>query len=217
MIVMEFVHVINRSVDNKLIALNDDDRFRFVHDLAEFNSAERVDTNHARRRRDRSTAQKNLVRIHAWCLMPNHYHLLVTDAVQDGISMFLKKLNMGYSKYYNDKYHREGALWRGRAKKYDVSDDNYFSHIPYYIHLNPLDLSMPQWRRGVVRNTDVAIEKLRDYRWSSHRDFLGEENFRSILYTDGLKNIFGNHATTEKQIRRLLVDENFILRSKFYE
>lgn len=214
---MDFVHVINRSVDNKLIALNDDDRLRFAHDLREFNSLDRVDTNHARRKIIREHENKNLVFVHAWCLMPNHYHLLLSEASRSGVSTFLKKLNMGYSKYYNEKYHREGALWRGRAKKYDVTDDVYFAHIPYYIHLNTLDLSMPQWRRGVVKNVDLAIEKLRDYRWSSHRDFLGEENFRSILYTEGLKNMFGNHSLVEKQVRKYLGDEEFISRSKFYE
>jgi len=69
--------------------------------------------------------------------------------------------------------------------------------------LNPLDLSMSQWRRGTVHNWRGALEKLDKYRWSSHLDYLGEKNFPSILDQDLVEASVGKRAMYEKQLREL--------------
>jgi putative transposase len=115
--------------------------------------------------------------------MPNHYHLLVSAVNDDmaNISLFMKKLNKGYAQHFNHKYDRSGALWEGKYKKVHIVRDNHFLYIPYYIHLNPLDLYMPEWRHGAVKNTKKALKYLSEYRWSSHLDYMNKKNFSSIL------------------------------------
>jgi putative transposase len=123
--------------------------------------------------------------------MPNHYHLLLSPKVRDGISKFMHKVNMGYSKYFNTKYERGGTLFEGKHKSIIVTDDSHFIHLPYYIHLNPLDLVSSEWRKRKIKNYDEAIEFLKSYRWSSHLDYMGEKNFPSVTWRRFLLNLFG--------------------------
>ena len=138
--------------------------------------------------------------------MPNHYHLLLSPAIENGVSLFMKKLNMGYAKYFNEKYERSGALWQGKYKKKLIERDAHFLYIPYYIHLNALDLSMPQWREGKIQNITQALKKLREYRWSSHLDYLGEKNFPSITEREFLAQIIGTRAQYEKEIEYIITN-----------
>ena len=136
--------------------------------------------------------------------MPNHYHLLLSPIVEDGIPKFMKKINMGYAKYFNEKNKRTGALFQGKYKSIHVSDDSHFLYIPYYIHLNPLDLILPEWRTGGIKNTRKAIDYLKKYRWSSHLDYLGIKNFPSLTHRNLLQDSLGNKKEYEKSLIEML-------------
>jgi len=186
---MEFYHLLNRGVDKRTIFLEKRDYLRFVHNLFVFNDIRNVNTSntrHARHLQDIGCpageglpdgSRKLLVKIHFFCLMPNHYHLLVSPVVENGISKFMKKLNMGYAKYFNEKYKRSGALFQGKYRSVLIKKDAHFMWIPYYIHFNPLDLTIPEWREGNVRDSRKAANYLNAYRWSSHLDYAGKKNF----------------------------------------
>ncbi|MDP3726244.1 MAG: transposase, partial [bacterium] len=148
--------------------------------------------------------RKLLVQIHAFCLMPNHYHMLVSPLIDDGIPKFMKKLNMGYAKYFNEKYSRIGALWQGKYKSVAIQGDPHFSWIPYYIHFNPLDLVMPEWRERGIKNYKKAEEYLKTYRFSSHQDYLGIKNFPSITGRDMLLDFFGKEDGYKESVRYTL-------------
>lgn len=162
---MEFYHVVNRGVDQRIIFLDTQDHLRFVHDLFEFNNQQWVNTTtrffkppHSVERHAQTRSPRALiVDIHAFCLMPNHYHLLLSPRVEGGVSLFMKKLNMGYAKYFNERYDRKGALFQGKFKRVLVQRESHFAHLPLYIHLNPLDLIAPAWRQGTVPNPPMAI------------------------------------------------------------
>jgi len=143
--------------------------------------------------------------------MPNHYHLLVSPVVGDGIPRFMKKLNMGYSKYFNEKNKRSGALFQGKYKKVLIERDAHFLWIPYYIHFNPLDLTMPEWREQKVRDRRKALEYLQSYRWSSHLDYTGNRNFPSVTQRDFFLRLFGGGKayvrSIEKHLAEMDVDE----------
>lgn len=169
------------------------DYIRFVHDLWEFNDSE--PTSHAihsfrnldlRNPNFPSGSKKRIVDLHAWCLMKNHYHLLLSERVEGGLTKFLRKLNVGYANYFNEKYKRQGSLFQGRTKKIHVNSTAYFLHILNYIHFNPLDYMHDgwSWRERALKNPDHAHEYLLKYRWSSYRDYCGQHNFPSILHTD---------------------------------
>jgi putative transposase len=122
--------------------------------------------------------------------MPNHYHLLLVPKIKNGISKFMKKVDMGYAKYFNQKYDRKGTLFERRYKSIQVTEESHFIHLPYYLHCNPLDLIQPEWREGKLSNYKKAIQFLESYRWSSHLDYLGKRNFSSVTKRDFLLNFF---------------------------
>ena len=143
---MEFYHLLNRGVDKRNIFLDKQDYMSFIHDLFEFNDQQNTDSNNfyfrqtldvwypefGKQSKRQKRTRKLLVNIHFFCLMPNHYHLLVSPLVEDGIPRFMKKLNMGYAKYFNEKNKQVGALFQGKYKSIHIERDEYFLWIPYY-------------------------------------------------------------------------------------
>ena len=211
----EIYHVLNRGVDKRTIFLDEQDHFRFIHDLYEFNNEDPVlnfnyflvrnksiDKSIDVRRRygKESQPRKLIVDIHAFCLMPNHYHLMISPRVDKGIPLFMKKLNGGYAKYFNEKYERSGALFQGRYKSIVVTEEHHFIHLPYYIHCNPLDIISEQWRAKKMNDRKSAINFLESYRWSSHLDYLGKKNFPSVISDDFLQSYFGGKLAYKNSI-----------------
>lgn len=199
---MELWHALNRGVDGRDIFLDSQDYARFVHSLYEFNDA--VPSYNRRRRFDpskmfdlRSRTSKRLVDIHGWVLMKNHYHLLLSERMEGGISLFLRKLNVGYANYFNERYERKGTLFQGRTKKTCLRRETHFLYILHYLHLNPLDYlqGAQEWRmrsRNGIRNIDEVFRYLESYRWSSYFDYIGKKNFPSIVTTSFFKRALGN-------------------------
>ena len=143
----KLVHVLNRGVDKRIIFIDDKDRFRFIHNLFEFNDEKNSNNNNyayyasrksnnlhqsytLRRYKIDREPRKLLVDVHAFCLMNNHYHLLLSENVENGVPRFMRKLNMGYALYFNEKYERNGALFQGRYKSVPVLNETHFIHIP---------------------------------------------------------------------------------------
>lgn len=193
-------HALNRGVDKRNIFMDEADRFRFVHDLFEFNNIEAINNltyyfnNNPKviaRPYIERKPRKLLVEILAFTIMPNHYHLILRPLFDNGITLFMKRLNMGYARYFNEKYERNGALFQGRYKSIAVTNEAHFIHLPYYIHLNPLDLIAPEWRKRELKNYKKAVEFLKSYRWSSHLDYLGIKNFPSVTSREFLLEFFG--------------------------
>ena len=207
---MEFYHALNRGVDKRAIAMNDTDRLRFVQDLYDMNNTASVEntvriplfdlrgrTENAFRNRDR------LVDVHAWCLMGNHYHLLISERVGGGISKFLMKLNVGYTKYFNLRYARSGVLFQGKTKRVLIGNDRQFLYILPYIHMNPLDFMEggKAWRAQSLAKPRAALKWITEYRWSSYRNYAGEKEFAEILEGSEL---FADRKSHTKELQRFL-------------
>lgn len=208
----EIYHIYNRGVEKRDIFLDEEDYFRFIHDLFEFNDEapaqnsyyfyskrERAQSSEARPRKI-GRVRKFLVEVLAFCLMPNHYHLLLRQKSDDGIKKFLQKLGTGYVMYFNTKNERSGVLFQGRFKAILVRQENYFNHLPYYMHLNPLDLTAPEWREGKIENYQKAMEFLNSYRWSSHLDYIGKKNFPSVTQREFLSGTLGGSENYRKNV-----------------
>jgi putative transposase len=191
----EIYHVYNRGVDKREVFADENDYLRFVNSLYEFNDEQpAVNTNH----RYKSTIWRNtgasiplhkttrfqLVEILAFSLMPNHYHLMLRQVKDQGITRFMRKLGTGYTMYFNKKYDRTGVLFQGKFKAEHVYNEIHFLHLPHYIHTNPLKLNY----RG-----PTSIKFLMDYRWSSFPDYAGKDNFPDITNRDFLLEIFGGN------------------------
>ena len=202
---MEVYHIENRGVDKRKIFLDKEDYLRFIHDLYEFNDIVPAETTFYRFNKFYDVARRNIdidggegekirkkriVDLLAFCLMPNHYHLLLIPKKTEYLTLFMKKLNGGYAKYFNEKYGRTGTLFERRFKRILIKREEHFKHLPYYIHCNPLDLKYTEWRQRELENPKEAIKFLERYRWSSHLDYLGIKNFPSVTQREFLFNVF---------------------------
>lgn len=214
----EIYHIYNRGVEKRDIFMDDDDRFRFIHDLFEFNDDQPAvnlyykrpflqsheTKSHKLERRKRNT----LVEILLFVLMPNHFHLLLRQRRENGIAEFMHKLGLGYAMYFNQKYQRTGSLFQGTYKAILVEHESHFIHLPYYLHLNPLVLKFPCWRNGKVDSRKEAMEFLENYRWSSYPDYIGKHNFPSVTSGDFLRQCFGGPEKHKKDIFNWLQDQD---------
>src|SRR3989344_6250503 len=141
---MELYHVMNRGVDGRLLFTDTQDYARFVHDLYEFNdTAPALEFHHAVSRtenvgRRTSYIRKQLINIHGWALMKDHLHLLISEIVQGGMSLFLRKMS-GYARYFNERHERRGTLFQAKTKKVLIARQEHFLYILHYLHLNSLD------------------------------------------------------------------------------
>lgn len=200
---MDLWHALNRGVEKRNIFLDTQDYARFVHDMYEFNDTAPAQEFSRRNVGPRRSHIKNrIVDIHGWCLMRNHYHLLLSEIIEGGISKFLMRLNVGYAKYFNTKYERNGYVFSGKTKKILIENDAQFNYILHYIHLNPLDYLKggEGWRvrdKGKnIRSVREALDYLKEYRWSSYPDYIGEQNFPSILTTSLFGEASGQYKKT---------------------
>ena len=202
---MEIYHTLSRGVEKRNIFLNNRDYLRFIHNLLEFNDIN-WSTNSAYffnnsidiASRYEEKKRIPLVKLHAFCLMPNHYHLMLSPLVEKGISRFMKKINMGYAKYFNQKNKRKGALFESRYKSVPVKNESHFTYLPFYIHLNPLDLYAPGWRNRKISNYKNAFNFLENYKWSSFPDYIDKTNFPLVTSRKFLHKCFGQ-PTEHKQ------------------
>ncbi|MBU2109669.1 transposase [Patescibacteria group bacterium] len=200
-------HIYNRGVEKRKIFANDSDKIRFIHGMFVFNDQSPVIPSNIRfslRKPSESPCleveplniarkRKPLVKILAFCLMENHFHFLLMQKVDGGIIKFMQKLGTGYTMYFNQKYQRVGPLFQGRFKATLIENNPQFIHIPYYIHLNPIRLIEPEWQSDKkLKNPKSAIEFLNSYRWSSYLDYIGKNNFPSVISKDFLSKFFEN-------------------------
>ncbi|MDI6860701.1 MAG: transposase [Caldisericia bacterium] len=130
-----YFHVISKSVEETNLYNDDEDYEKFLKILNE----ERL---------------KHNISIFAFCLMPNHYHILLKTN-NSNLSYFMKYLNHRYSLYFNNKNFRLGHLFMDRFKSFYINSDGYFLNVSRYIHLNPLEANL--------------IDKPQNYNWSSYK------------------------------------------------
>lgn len=214
----EFYHTYNRGVEKRETFCDEEDFFRAVHDLYEFNDLDVVINvkyrvikahNYGDNYGDPTSIirkpRKILVDLICWGLIPNHYHLFSKPRLKDGLSKFQQKFGTGFTGYFNLKYERNGVLFQGKYKRVHVTDDAQAAHLVCYIHANPLDLWKPDWKEKGLTDLELqnALEFLeKKYRWSSHLDYWGIKNFPSLINTEFLEKFFGG----SKGYRKFFID-----------
>jgi hypothetical protein len=135
------------------------------------------------------------IRLHAWVLMDNHYHLLV-ETPEANLSRTIQWLGVAYSVWFNRRHQRAGHLFQGRFHSFLVGDDAAWTQVARYVHLNPVrvaGLGLAKSDRGRQRSaaaTDPGaglvarrLEVLRGHRWSSYRAYAGLEKPPAWLWT----------------------------------
>ena len=115
------------------------------------------------------------IRLYLYCLMTNHFHLLV-ETPQGNLSKFMQSLNTGYTVYFNRRHRRHGHLLDGRYKAELVAGDEYLLKLSRYIHLNPVEVA--SWKNRPLKE---RIQRLRSYTWSSYRVYIGKAKAAGLV------------------------------------
>ena len=172
-----FYHILNRGVEKREIFMDDTDRRRFLIYLSVCNTdspivnlSEKI----ARNEIEVPPRLDRLVHIVAYCLMRNHFHILLSQAKDGGVEQFMRKLGTGYTMFFNKRYERVGPLFQGVFKAVTVDDDSYLNYLPHYIHFNPLDFSNPTWRENKIQDRTNALQNIKLYPWSSFSHYSGK-------------------------------------------
>ena len=204
-------HIYNRGVEKRLLFLNNNDYSRFIQGLVIFNDIKPALNFKYKIDKIENSAKKKkpLVNILAFCLMPNHFHLLLQPREDNGITKFMRKLCVGYANYFNLKYQRVGSLFQGKFKSVLIDDESQFTYIPYYVHLNPLDLIYSDWRNKGINEPKKALDFLGSYKWSSYRDYIGKRNFPFVIHKDLLNEFFGGEVGHKRAFHSFIKDSNF--------
>ena len=184
----ESYHIYSRGVEKRKIFLNNLDYDRFIALLYIMNqdSSFRMD-NFLRNNQNNLKAifkekrVKPLTSVLAYCLMPNHFHLILYEHTEGGISKFMAKLLTAYSMYFNTKYERSGPLFTRPFRSEHISNDSQYMYIFSYLHLNPLSNINKEWKDQGIKNKNEAEEFLNKYQFSSYQDFLALNRAESII------------------------------------
>ncbi len=199
----EYYHIYNRGNSKQKIFHDNEDYFRFMSLLYSCNSINSfrifgLNKDESPYDFDRD---KQIVSIGSFCLMPNHFHILITQLEEKGISKFMQKLSTAYSMYYNKKYIRTGGLFEGKFKSEHAKNDRYLKYLFSYIHLNPIKLFQKDWKEIGIKNKKEALAYLEKYKYSSYQDFLDIKRIQNkILNIESFPKYFSNKESFIKEI-----------------
>ncbi|OGG52886.1 hypothetical protein A3H16_03410 [Candidatus Kaiserbacteria bacterium RIFCSPLOWO2_12_FULL_53_8] len=173
----EYFHCFNRGIDKRITFEEDAHYRRFMQLLYLANdtkSLQRPLFEHVSYAETFTLPRKSpLVAIGAFCLMPNHIHLLMKEIVEHGISRFMHKIGTGYALYFNNLHDRVGNLFIKPFRSKHISDDRYMHRAVDYVHMNPCELFEPKWKSGFVKNMQRLERKIRAYPYASFPDYSG--------------------------------------------
>jgi len=200
----EIYHIVVRGIDENLIFKETDDYYRGIFSIYEFNNSKPGEI--SKRRREIQAAKKKLggervsffdkrdklVEVLAFCLMPNHIHLLMKQLKDGGITKFMRKFGAGYGGYFNRKYNRKGYVFQNRFSAVHIRNDNQLKTVFVYIHTNPTALLEPKWKEAGIKNSEKVIKFLESYKWSSYLDYIGGKNFPSVTNREFILKIMNN-------------------------
>jgi putative transposase len=191
-----FMHVLKRGARGLPITKDTGDQWRFVRLLYFMNDEYKNDfwerdTQNMRllERPESWPEQRPLVKILAWTLMPNHFHLLLKETKEGGISKFMQKLCGSMSVYSNFKYKEKGSLFQGSYKGKTIGKDSYLRYLAAYIMVKNVFELYPGGYDMAAQDFDKAWQWSVEYRFSSLADYMGNRN-SPILDKDILGEIF---------------------------
>ena len=195
----EYYHIFNRAVNKQVIFHNTSDYFRFLFLTLYFQSPiifqqlgrkvkEFVQSRALDSVEEDEIIKKRRVELVAFCIMPNHFHLIVKELDEGGIAAYMQRVLTSYSKYYNTKYQKSGHVFQGPYRAVHIADDRQLLHLSAYIHRNPREIS--KW-----------FKKEDQYPWSSYQDFIDENRWGNLIMPDIVIEQFKDKAEYENFVK----------------
>jgi|SRR3989344_2090518 len=204
----EYYHVYAHSVGNMALLQSRRDYERFLSTMFVANG--RRDISHLDRfpglnlvsdiRDSKIDLGEALVDIVGFCLMQNHFHLLLQEKSDGNISYFMHRILVSYSKYFNLKYERRGHVFERTFDSKHLNDDNYLMRALAYIHLNPKDFKGRK-------------KKEHRYEWSSYQDYIGENRWGKLLSTEFAFEYFENDKNSLRDFTETAREDDYELDS----
>lgn len=185
----EYYHIFNRGVNKQLIFHETTDWARFLFLILHFQSPV-IFQNIGRPTKEfvkhsvfninsDEIIKKRYVELTAFCLMPNHFHLIVKEVKEGGISQYMQRVLNSYTKYFNTKYKKSGHLFQGPYKAVHVENNEQLLYLSAYIHRNPREFT----------NWSGKEDK---YQWSSYQDLVKQNRFEKLINSDIITDQFKN-------------------------
>ena len=199
----EYYHIYNRGNSKQAIFRDKNDYKHFIHLLYLSNTTRNFVVRYIKKDYVDFDRKSQLVSIGAWVLMPNHFHLILSQKEDNGISKFMQKLTTAYSMYFNKKYTRTGSLFEGKFKSKHIADDRSLKYLFSYIHLNPVKLIQKGWKKEGIKDKQKTIQFLNNYQYSSYLDYSNFELKRqesSILRKEDFPTYFPTKEKFQKEI-----------------
>jgi putative transposase len=200
-----FCHVYNRGVDKRTVFADGRDYERFAAYLRLANGTEPISAanlfknpNFDWRKVPREVLGDPIVLVLAFCLMPNHFHLVLKSLVPGGISKYMQRVETGYTMYFNIRNGRSGCLFQGRFKSVVVAagDDRHLRAVTSYVHRNPVAES------GL--GSDEYLAAALAYPYSSAREYAAGS--RHIVSSLGCSEYFPDLGTLTSSITSLFTE-----------
>lgn len=221
-------HITKRGVNGTKTFLSKQDYSRFILSLEFFNTEKETDLWNsffykksiggaespmlgeiiAEKRRERRKEDR-IVEILVFCLMPNHFHLILREIKEGGISFFMNKIG-GYSSYFNNNYKRSGSLF-DRYHSVQIETEEQLIVTFCYAHTNPVELWEPGWKDFKVKDPKSAVKKLYGYRESSFLDYarpLGKPNYPSVTDRDFYLDFFGGTEKCKEAVENWILNKS---------
>ncbi len=194
----EYYHLYNRGMQKQPIFVNDSDRIRFLFYTLVFQGSKHIKniSRHIKQSVQSSTLHINTdllkeieanrrVELVHFCLMPNHFHLLVKEREEGGIAKYMQRVLTAYTKYFNKRHNKSGHLFQGKYKSVHIINDEQLMYLSTYIHKNPSELKV--WKG-----------KEEQYQWSSYTDCLNNNRFEGLLNLDIVMSRYPDNSKKEK-------------------
>jgi len=183
-----YYHVFNRGVDKKIIFHDKEDLKYFLDRINDFNNNSPVGGVMRQRLKKNKKLRgpaSQLVEIVAYCVLPNHFHLLLRQANEDGVTKFMQRLCTGYVMYYNKKYERSGTLFQGRFKAVELDGEGSLQILSVYVNLNYKHHRIDYDKRNVI---------------SSLEEYIDGKNLRhsNLCSKREIKNVMGGNSDSKK-------------------
>ncbi len=202
-----YYHVYNRGVNKRKIFLDSLDYQRAVDSFRfymynghhqRYSYYQRM-TDHKKSEYFESLSG-HAIDLNAYAFMPNHFHFLICQLIDNGISNSLRLFENSYTKYFNTRHKRIGPLLQGRFKAVLVQDDSQLIHLSRYIHLNPLS-------SGIVK----SHEELETYPWTSYPSYIHEGNSENInckivleqFENQSYRDFVSEHALHQQELEKI--------------
>lgn len=194
----KYYHILNRGNSKQDIFFDDRDRTRFLFSILFFqfnfpiyNISRQVSQFIKRRKFEESVLKKGknrLTELVAFAFMPNHFHFILHEIEENGISKYMQRIQIAHTKYINTRYKKSGHLFQGAFKSVPIKNDDQLLYLSAYIHRNPRELL--KWKNHEKK-----------FFWSSYQDFCDNNRWDNLLKHQIITKQFSSSAKYEKFVK----------------